>query len=217
MKAEEIKKIREMVESGLYPDGYNLESCGDLLRISVEYGHIDLVRKFIDKYPHDDAFIEAAKKGHSDILDMLNVSVKTKTKAFKAAFDKCQTNGPHISIMEKLLQFISQKDINKSLLIAASEGCEKSVFFLINSGADINYNDNYALKWASRHGHTEVVKLLLEHDIDKEAIQKSLQWAVFGLKREVIKLLCERGAILDNYAVSGFLIEKWLLSGNLLE
>jgi ankyrin repeat protein len=35
--------------------------------------------------------------------------------------------------------------------------------YLIEHGADIQANNNYAVRWASVNGHLEVVKYLVEH------------------------------------------------------
>jgi len=50
--------------------------------------------------------------------------------------------------------------------------------------------DNYALRWASNNGHTEVVKLLLNAGADVHAKDdEALRWASENRHTEVIKLL----------------------------
>ncbi len=37
------------------------------------------------------------------------------------------------------------------------------VKFLIEHGADVTANNNYAVRWAARNGKTEMVRLLIEN------------------------------------------------------
>jgi ankyrin repeat protein len=52
------------------------------------------------------------------------------------------------------------------------------------------YELDYALKWASINGHTEIVKLLLEHGADVHAENDwALRWAYYYGHTEIVKLL----------------------------
>ena len=66
---------------------------------------------------------------------------------------------------------------------------------LIENGADIEADDNRALKCASDHGHTEIVKLLIDKGADVQADDNyALRWASNDGYTEIVKLLIEEGA-----------------------
>lgn len=70
-----------------------------------------------------------------------------------------------------------------------------TIIRLIQEGADIHADGDYALQWASGNGHVEVVKLLIEHGADIHASNdNALQWASKYGHVEVVKLLIEHGA-----------------------
>ena len=63
---------------------------------------------------------------------------------------------------------------------------------LIEAGADVTADDNSAIRWASRNGHTEVVKLLIEAGADVTARDNyAIQWASENGHTEVVELLKE--------------------------
>ena len=41
--------------------------------------------------------------------------------------------------------------------------CKEQVQAMIDSDADITADNNFAVRWAARNGHTEMVKFLLEN------------------------------------------------------
>ena len=55
---------------------------------------------------------------------------------------------------------MTQKQLNNSLFKFSRIGMLKVVKCLVKNGANVNAYDDYALKWASENGHTEVVKYL---------------------------------------------------------
>ena len=56
---------------------------------------------------------------------------------------------------------------DEALRWASRNGHVEMVKVLLKAGADVHAGDDYALCWASRNGHVEVVKVLEEH-IKKE-------------------------------------------------
>ena len=55
-------------------------------------------------------------------------------------------------------------NLNEQFILAAQAGeTEKVEELLLEHGADIHADDNYALRWAAHYGHTKVVKLLISH------------------------------------------------------
>lgn len=95
------------------------------------------------------------------------------------------------------------------LHIAALEGHEVVVRLLLDRGADVSVGDHKgrtALVWAARYANPDkeavgVFRLLLERGADVDMPERecggtSLHWAVEKGKREVVKLLLEKGASL---------------------
>jgi ankyrin repeat protein len=69
---------------------------------------------------------------------------------------------------------------------------------LLEHGADVHANYDYALKWASHYGHTEIVKLLLEYGADVHVGNDyALRLASEKGHTEVVKLL--KNAMKEQY------------------
>jgi len=94
-----------------------------------------------------------------------------------------------------------------NFLNAAYAGETYVVSKMLDDGQDVNATDpKYgatALIYAAQQGHTDTVKLLLDHhaDIDAESKlrQNALQQAAFDGHMDTVKLLLERGAKLDDW------------------
>ncbi|MCW5156391.1 MULTISPECIES: ankyrin repeat domain-containing protein [Burkholderia cepacia complex] len=78
-------------------------------------------------------------------------------------------------------------DFNQKLTTDARNGNLEGVKEAIEQGADINYKFGLALCYASKHGHIEIVKYLLDQ---KSFIRKELVSVVKN--QEVLKLLIEK-------------------------
>ena len=99
----------------------------------------------------------------------------------------------------KDLRLLNSKDPNEILIDGAAEGKEDWVMIALNRGADIHAFNDYALRWASQNGHTEVVKILLEagadvHAPDEDGPDAALRWASYNGHSAVVKILLEAGA-----------------------
>ena len=62
----------------------------------------------------------------------------------------------------------TQKTKDNLLIKAAEHGVVPLVKELLAEGANVHAWDDYALKWASRYGHTEVVTILKNHIAKKK-------------------------------------------------
>ena len=78
---------------------------------------------------------------------------------------------------------------------------------LLEEGANIHTQNDYALRWASQNGHFEVVRILLKHGANVHArTDCALRWASQEGYLEVVKLLIGHGA--DVHAVDNWAF-KW--------
>jgi len=88
---------------------------------------------------------------------------------------------------------------------ASENGQLELVKLLIDAGADVTADNNYAIIWASYKGHLEVVKLLIDAGADVTADDnKAIRWVSQKGHLEIVKLLIDNGADVtayDNYAI----------------
>ena len=92
--------------------------------------------------------------------------------------------------------------ITKALIQAASGGDVQALATLLKGGADANAQDRpryCAMEGAVYHGHTECVRLLIEHgaDIHRHVFghkNTALGWAAIWGHTEIVRLLLEAGA-----------------------
>jgi len=71
----------------------------------------------------------------------------------------------------------------------------KVVQRLIEEGADVHADNDYALRWASAYGEIEIVRVLLENGANVHAQEEcALCWASNHGETEIVKLLLENGA-----------------------
>jgi hypothetical protein len=81
------------------------------------------------------------------------------------------------------------------LKLFAARGDVEPVRNLLDRGADVHAQENYALRWASENGHRDTVAVLLEHGADVHAQEDyALRWASEIGHRNVVALLLDRGA-----------------------
>jgi ankyrin repeat protein len=74
---------------------------------------------------------------------------------------------------------------------------------LIEEGADIHYNDEENLRWASGYASIDTVKILLDHGANVHAkSDEPLKIACRYGRLDVVKLLVEHGATVDNKAIA---------------
>ena len=91
----------------------------------------------------------------------------------------------------------------KALIKAASGGDVQTLSRLLKGGADANAQDPQrcgAMQWAVYHGHTECVRLLVEHgaDIHRQVFgykNTALGWAAIWGHTEIVRLLLAAGAV----------------------
>ena len=84
---------------------------------------------------------------------------------------------------------------------------------LIENGADVHAENDYALCWASGNGHLRIVELLLENGADVHAFNDSaLRYASRYGYLQIVELLIENGA--DVHAVDDYALRLASYSGH---
>lgn len=58
---------------------------------------------------------------------------------------------------------MNKSELNEMLKWSSRYGYTEIVKLLLENGADVHADNDYALEWSSSNGHTEVVKLLKSH------------------------------------------------------
>ena len=172
-----------------------------LIRSSA-YGHIDMVKKFIEdgadvnakNNDGNTALMMASWNGHIEVVRFLlknGADVNAKNNDDNTALQTASMNG-RTEIVAMLLN--NGADVNMkdeegtTALSAASEAGETEVVkLLLKNGADVNViddNEYTALDWAEEFGHTSVVELL------EKAIESEKK--VRGHKKEAMELVKQR-------------------------
>lgn len=107
-----------------------------------------------------------------------------------------------------ILKYLAKKggdiygdDEESALLDDANTGAIKTVKFLIQKKADIQADDDFALRIASRKGFLPIVRFLVKNgaNVNHKYIDTSaLTWAIEYNKPKIVKFLIENGAIIYN-------------------
>jgi ankyrin repeat protein len=85
---------------------------------------------------------------------------------------------------------MNQLELNTDFIDAVTSGDLDLVKYLIDKGADINTNDNQALRWTSRCGHLELVKYLVSKGANIHAIDNlDIKWASQEGHLDVVRYL----------------------------
>jgi ankyrin repeat protein len=90
-----------------------------------------------------------------------------------------------------------------NLTEAAKDGHLETVQYLIENGADIHADNDYALQWAAGNGHLDVVRYLVENGADIHADNDlALRYTAGNGHLDVVRFLVENEAdasyLLDN-------------------
>ena len=99
-----------------------------------------------------------------------------------------------IGMIDQIKKFVKSKGYNynldDALWICARYGKADYVQYLLDAGANVHAENDYALQWASDNGHEKVVKLLLDAGADVHAEDDlALRWASHNGHEKVVKLL----------------------------
>jgi len=195
------------------------------LRTASCNGHTDVVKLLLDAGAdvhayNDNALRLANNYGHTDVVKILkdHIAKEKKNKVVRESLSEkfVEDSDPiadmGIGMKAQLKKWVETETrynyIEKDLLwICAEARKTKFVKYLLDAGADVHADDDYALRWASGKGHADVVKLLLDAGADVHAGNDyALRWASKNGHTDIVKLLLDAGANVharDNGALQG--------------
>ena len=200
------------------------------LRYAIYYEHVDVVETILENIPlvlsekELAYFIELAKSGafkktfkSQRIIELLD-EYAAKHKIVKENVNEkfTEDSDPVEDIIrttrDKIKEFMQSLGYkgnidSVNLAICAEHGKLDWVKFLVSQGANIHIDNHYALRWAARNGHTDVVKYILE--ISDPISFITITTAIYGTKKpEIDKLLKDYAERLDLTIWAGTLKEN---------
>ena len=102
---------------------------------------------------------------------------------------------------DQILNNLKDLHPNELLIKSARNGFLKGVQMALNNGADIHYQNDWPLRFASHNGHTDIVKLLIDNGSDIHANNdQALHLASKYGHTDTVKLLIDHGA--DIHAIN---------------
>ena len=157
------------------------------------------------------AFIEAAKSGYIDMVELLlecGADIEAKDDYGQTSLIWAAENG-NAEVLKQLLEAGADVEAKnnrglRSLILAVKIGHAEVVKQLLEAGADIEAKDDDGwtpLFWAARNRYIEMVKQLLEAGADIESKDDDgwtpLFWAATLRHTEMVKQLLEAGADIE--------------------
>jgi hypothetical protein len=101
-----------------------------------------------------------------------------------------------LAMVQDLLPFASQEDLDQSLAFACFDGHLEVVKCLIDHGANVHSNQERPLIWACDQGHLKIVKWLVENKSASSTANEEapLRWAIINGHLPVVDYLIQRGS-----------------------
>jgi len=85
---------------------------------------------------------------------------------------------------------MNQKQLGKSLVKFTGFGHLEIVKYLVEQGADIHAEDDFALSWAAQLGHLDIVKYLVSKGANTHARNdETLRWAELNCHTAIVEYL----------------------------
>jgi len=98
------------------------------------------------------------------------------------------------------LSRINSYNCNKYLKLGSTKGRLDHVILSLNNGANIHYDNDYAIIWASLYNHLDIVKYLLENGADIHAhYDGALRWSSREGHLDIVRYLVENKANIHTY------------------
>lgn len=187
-----------------YSDDINKSFIG-----AVKSGSIDNIKYILKQgadihYNYDSALIMSIKKDREDVFEFLVKKYGKMDENFIRYLLLSTYTDKNLKIIKLLIdkRTIDIEIINKSLVKYAEEGCLDIVQYLIQKGADINYQENIndlnPLEVSIYNNHYEIVKYLVKNGaIINDQNINALNIALYARKMKIIKFLIDNGAKID--------------------
>jgi ankyrin repeat protein len=188
---------------------YLLEECvadihankGQDLLCAVKNGHFEIVELLIKydasiNYSNNDyaELYEGAKNGYTKIVELL-LKHNPIDEEIGNAIQAGAENG-HIEIVKLLLKHNPRINaVNNALRVGAKNGHVEIIKLLLGYGATVG---NYVLQDSVIAGRLEIVKFLLKHNPSINEINNALLVGVKTGYLEIVELLLENGATVNN-------------------
>ena len=193
--------VELLLERGADVDGVPSDSYNALI-LAAEEGHLAMVELLLAHGANvhvrkDTALTLAAGNGHLDVVELLlDAGAAIIDDDGDNPFGWAAKNG-HSAVMKVLLDHGKYPQIYVDRALA--EASQKDVVeLLLDYGADLHVDNDYALISAAGEGHLAIIKLLLYHGADLHANNdEALRWAATNGKLAVVELLLDRGAKID--------------------
>jgi hypothetical protein len=149
-----------------------------------------LRRRLIAKYPQIEKEKRKNESWKAFFLRAVHVIAKMKER-----FSYEYTFGNFVKHYNLLKDYNRNKNKNDLLIESVKNKELPLVIWSLKKGADINYQNTYALVTASENGYLEIVKYLVENGAKIHANNdEALRWASEKGYLEIVKYLVENGA-----------------------
>lgn len=181
--------------------GMKEEEFSNLLYIAAYTNNIKIINYFIEQGAGLYAgLVGAAEGNHHDLMDYFFSKIDDKYNGWQSVLNGAASGG-HLDLVKQALKVLTKVQnketlfdiksiLNHSLVNASKLGHLDVVKFLIEHGATDPFNAG--LIHAAKAGHLDVVKFLLE--TDPQDINKALGAAASSGHKDIIDYLIEKGA-----------------------
>jgi ankyrin repeat protein len=178
---KELKKVKTLLELSDeykldikdYKDGIIL-MCGDIIGV-FNFMKLYLNYALLNKRNKKDFYIDYILK------NLVNSITESVRDLMKPKSD------------DEILKSLSDLNPNDLLMKSCSIGYLNGIKLALEKGADASYNNNYAIKYSSEHGYTEIVEFLLkERRVDPSDDDNfAIRFASQNGHIEIVKLLLQ--------------------------
>ena len=182
-------------ESELYESGeYKKWKPETVRKIDLNNLNIKKLIKFLnfwklyEPYPNE-IYLYVDSLSKEDKKEIKNKHLK---ELIELGINKFSIKINNLGLLQYLIEnnFISKDD---ALIYASSKGHLEVVKYLVDHGANVNAQDDYALRSAARNGHLDVIKYLVGHGANVNAQDDgALIWASLKGYTDIVNFLEEK-------------------------
>ena len=200
---------------------------GNLSTLAVHNNNLDVIQALIAKndfFPHKSAlFFIAAKKGLLDMFKLVNATDEYQNTFYPPLIAAAEND--HLDIICFLVESkLALSHLGLALLRASEAGHRRIVKYLIEKGADINFEGLHnnetktPLYVAADEGHYQIVKDLLEAGANPNGAKNNSWKLIIRAARngyiKIIKLLVEYGSNINERDHNGYSALHWSVTYN---